>query len=773
MSFHTRNHAWIAVALALVVHPPVQAQEIESTDVPPGGGGVIEEIVVTAQKRENTLQDTAISITALTEEGIRARGIRNALDLTDYIPNVNLAANAQGDGFFINMRSINQSDAGLITRDQPASVYIDGVYWGRSQGNLIDVVELTRVEVLRGPQGDLYGRNSSAGAINFITRKPSGEWGSELTATAGKFSQTDFRIYQEFPLLGDPHSGSGFLGGSLSIASLNRDGFYKNNIGEDTESRDRIALRGALRWQTGGLTADLSVDYTDAKESQTEYQLTHVFADATHSTAMRVVPLISSYANPERAAYVNVDGCEGSNYPDRGPCSHNEDELEVLGGGLTLSGESAGGTIFKSVTGYRSVESSKFIDRDGTPLIIFGNVSGDDISWWNQEFNLVGSTDGGFGQFDYVLGAFFLREKGDQFSYQWALNEVFGATAGTGPRKIHIETDAWALFGHFTWTPPVLDERLSFEAGLRQTWEDKEVGTDNRNCRNTCPFLGRAQRDFSAFTPTGRIRFRVNDGLNAYVSVSKGYTAGGFNGRANTQALLDTGYNEETVLSYEAGIKFQGWENRLRLNLAGFLMDYEDLQRTALAVLSNGTIGSTTVNAGRAEVNGLELELLWAPLDNLLINASYGLSKADYKEFIDNGVNVADTRNFGQTPENNVSAGIEYTIGEFSFGRMVLRSDFYWQDETLLQNGDEPLAGDDPYEVVNARLTLYDARLPGLGGTFDISLFGKNILDEHYRPFGIDYYTSSGRTLPWIVQGFGPPRTYGIEIEWSFGSMVN
>jgi iron complex outermembrane receptor protein len=314
----------------------------------------VEVIEITSQKRKSTLKETNIAITTWTAAQLEERQVEDMIDLREFVPNVSVETNANGNGFFVGSRGVAQADATLITRDPSVGVYIDGVYWGRTIGNLIDVLDIERIEVLRGPQGALYGRNTASGAVNFVTRKPSGSWGSKATVRAGSGEGPagwigDLRAYQEFPVFGaeglDVPDSLGELSGSLSFASLNRDEWFNNLAGgPDTDGRKRLAGRMALHHEVGNFRATFASDYTYANEQGPEMQLTFLDAANANATGMFVVGAINGEQSPDRKRNLNILGSLGGVAPTQAngegaftPAPGlRDDKTQAWGSSLTL-----------------------------------------------------------------------------------------------------------------------------------------------------------------------------------------------------------------------------------------------------------------------------------------------------------------------------------------------------------------------------------------------------------------------------------------------------
>ncbi len=790
----------VGAAFALALAPAPAAAQIE-------GPEESEEMIITAQRVERTLQQTAISMTAFSGEGLEARGIENAVDLTEFVPNVNVQLNANGTGFFVASRGIAQADATLITRDPATAVYLDGVYWGMTSGNLIDVLDIERIEVLRGPQGDLYGRNSSAGAINFITRKPSGSYGTRASAKYGRFDTAEFRAYQEFPVFGGEglavDESAGALSASLSFAGLKRDATYKNTAGgPDIDERGRIATRGALRYDNGPFEGLFSFDYSYASEQGPEMELTQTYG----SSGLKA--LLDPFLRSGRDNDISVRGSQGA-IVQTGPGFSfapapglQQDQSEVVGTSLTLGYQLAdlpglGDATLKSVTGYRELWDDTFQDRDGTSIDVFSNFLLTRQWQFSEELNLVGGTDLGPGTLDYVLGYFYFNEDGEQDAAQFAFSDPLLFSAPGSRQFPEIKNHAHAIFTHLAFTPEFLERRLRFEFGIRQTWESKSVSNTQFNLNPATPSYATTgfDKSFAELTPSGQISFQVIPELNVYGTIGKGYLSGGFNGRALYPtvaaaaaampaappfAALETPYDEETVVNYEAGFKLRAFDRRVRFNAAGFFMDYKDLQRTQLLQAGTTTFSGVS-NAGEAEIWGTELELEAVPVERLVLSATYGMALAEYTEYVDFDLvtpapldtrDFADERKFSNTPRYNYTLGGAYELPPCRFGTFGARVDWYWQSRTLLQNGDNPAAGQKAYGLLQARVVLRDLPLGEQLGDISLALWGRNLLDREYKPFGIDFNPNSLGALPYTVQYYGERRTVGLELVWRYGALL-
>ncbi|GAB3270987.1 hypothetical protein GCM10027297_02810 [Parahaliea aestuarii] len=828
----------LALALSLALTPtalPVLAQ-----------GGALEEVVVTAQKREESSQDTPISITALSESNIENRGINNSEDLIGQIPGVS-GYDSPGSraATAINMRGVSGGAPANLSLDPAVALYLDGVYVGKQVGSAMDVAEIERIEVLRGPQGTLYGRNSTGGAVNFITKKPTGEFGLRAKAGVGNYNYRQFKGNLDLPAIGTAGEGLGELAVNFGYQTRLRDGLYDNDSpgGDDFDEMDRQAWRFAARWS---LTDSLYVDYAYDNSKLDEVgalQQTVGFTSvdpagnigriqalqgtlaaaqgwaAIPGTDPRIserwIPSLQETIAAYQKAENQGQGRASSGMADFTPKSVND----VDGHALTLTWEAGelgflGDVTFRSISALRDLETSVFGDledidsrQDGngigaysdlvhlTLAQLYGPSSGfayplldgmwDSISdigafhtkqntvtryeQWSQELQMVGSTE----RLDYVLGLYYFEDEGE-----YRRNATFAAplNGDAAAQNYDNATDAWAAFSQATWTPGWMDERLSFTAGLRYTEEDKTIDYDYAEV--VSPFgvtparaVSRAN-DFSNVSGNFTVALQATEDLNTYFRYSTGYRSGGFNGE-----IFDNPYEEESIEQFELGVKSDWWDNRLRVNAALYTYTYDDLQVSQ--VKTDGGAATTQItNAGSAERWGGELELAAAPLEDLIVSLGYSYVHGDFEEYPDVcGTNVPVTCVDGSSeasrasPGTQLTASLDYIFARTSIGevRGYLQANYQedWPENSLWSAviSGEPVIYDrqgmDARTLVDARLSLENIALGD--GVLRITAWGKNLLDDDYPTFAINF-----GSLGLITEQYGPPRTYGLEVAYDY-----
>ncbi len=743
----------------------------------------IEDITVTAQKREETVQSAPLSITALTGGMIDEQGIDSLADISEFTPNLNIHTNTGGNsGVSINMRGAMTSDP-IVTLEPTVGVYVDGAYVAKSAGSLFDMVDLERIEVLRGPQGTLYGRNTVGGAINIISKKPTDELSSKTLIDGGNFRSFVGRSTLNLPILGDS-AGIGTLNARTTLSYQFREGFVENTSdgSEDLDDLDRMAARGALRWQpSDAVTVDYAFDYHRSREEPSAFQLTAI----RPGSPVSFLPGFSSYIRKRRADRIGNNKLIYGELPPRSDKRLIANNLDVRGHSLTASADlgEAGplGTLtLKSISSFRSTDELGNQDLDGSPINVAQFALKVGYRTWSEELQLVGVTDDA--RINYVLGLYYYGEKGNEKN-----NQVFFGGGSIFDSNNKFDNYSIAPFGQATWNPPVLEDRLSVTTGLRYTYEKKKqtrnydcvfIADQNNPGANVCDFVPdivdlEADKSFDNLSPMGNVSYQFTDQFLGYARVSRGFKSGGFNGRADTAASFLDPYTEETLTAYEAGFKSDWLDNRLRVNATGFFSDYSDLQVSVFEPGPGGGTVSKVQNAANAEIWGAELEVVALPLPGIDMRLSYAFLDPTYKEFCNTrdpntGVcteEISDTAKFVLSPDHSASLGLGYTAPPSDRGTFSVRLDAYWQDAVYFLVKDNYQNNQGGYVLLNGRIGLAD--IPTENGSIDIAMWMRNIFDTNYREFGIDF----GEAFGYSGNIYGDPRTLGVEMVWKWAKL--
>lgn len=763
-SYQMANGVYVVAMQTLAPTPaatvqPVAGQASDNAPAATGGFG-LEEIVVTAQKRTENLQETPLAISALTAATIEAQGISTISNLAATAPSLNVTQTAAPGTASIFIRGQGTSEP-ILTADSPVALYIDGIIIGRSTGSVFDVAELERIEVLRGPQGTLYGRNTIGGAINLITRKPGDEFGVRQKLSVGNYGYWQSRTSIDTGELGD--SG---LRAMLTYLHKERNG-YVDNLNQPKDSRDpgaynNDAARLAVTFDQGGLfRANYSLSYNHSKAIAHPTQVTvarpDVIAAFANSQAAGGDPFIVS---PERLGEVRYDA--PALFYDK-VWGHTLGVEVDLGDDLTL----------RSLTGYRKWKQTDVdneLDGQGRlygslvgqggvlqRVTLFNASSVRQQHQWSQEINLLGKVGESF---EYVLGGYYFREKARENNPQ-----TFGIVTAGGVLPLrstldyeHIsQTKALFVQGTFGVT-----EKLNLTGGARYTWDKKDF-------KQTMPMARESVRDFKKFNWAVSADYEVNDDTLAYARIATGYKAGGFNPRS---ANAD-GFQPENLTSYEIGFKSDLFDRRLRFNTALFYAQHKDVQVSQFQAGSGGATSITT-NAGKADYKGVEVELTAVPVNGLTATASFGYIDRDYKTFVVRNpstnqlVDIAKTgqARFAFSPSTTFHGSVEYKFPPFTFGQLAARLDYNYRSEVGFNAS--PFGAPFHDAITAGSRGLLDARLTlsefALGRTdLSVSLWGRNITGKDYRVMAIDF-----GSVGFATNVYGEPATYGLDVTINF-----
>jgi iron complex outermembrane recepter protein len=754
-------NATIVATMALTATPGSFAQQLE-------------EVVVTAQKRVESLQDVPISVNAISADKMAEAGIDRIENLAVYVPNLSMSETGIGTNIYI--RGIGSGiNPGF---EQSTGMYVDGIYYGRAQLARAPFLDLERVEVLRGPQPILFGKNSIAGAINMITAKPTDEFEGSVSA----LYEPDHGEFEGTLVVSGPLTDN--LGGRIAVRYKEMDGFMDNIfLDEDEASREETSIRGSLQWDVSDsltLTLKGEVGEFDVEGRNIE------IADDNPAVAGSVIPglrlseIYQLFGADESVLNTTQDYKRTSN----GDNSNNETE------NLTFTFDYAlGNHTLTGVTGYVGYEFDELCDCDFSSAIVIDAPLTEEYEQFSQEIRL---TSPGAETFDYIVGAFYQSSELDA-------GDVTNAPPGTvlrpivngrlpgggdalegtgGERTFFQDSDLWAVFGQVTWN---FTDRTRLTVGARYTEEDKEGGRKVEvvdtfdGTDNTKPIadpvkeatallvygqlfnieLGdhdlKGERDESSFTPLITLQQDIGDDTMAYITYSTGFKSGGYDARGNvvpgtTDPRVknpDAGsfeFEEEEATSYEIGAKMRMFDNSVELNIAAFYTTYDDLQVS----IFDGTLGFIVDNAAEAEILGFEADGRWAVTDQLTLSSSLAWLDFEFQDFEKGACNWTErnqpscdplqggdgtisydgrTNQYVADWSATVSGDYWFSVGDSMEGRATL--DLIYSDEYFPSQNLDPTLMQDSYTKVNARLALGSN-----DGTWEVALLGRNLTDE-------------------------------------------
>jgi len=714
------------------------------------------------------VQDTPVAITAVTGAALEKRGFQDIGQVAKITPNVvfdgaaPVSGNTAAPSVFI--RGVGQLDF-TINTDPGVGIYVDGVYISRSVGGVIDILDLERVEVLRGPQGTLFGRNTIGGAIQLISKKPSGEFGGYLDALTGSDNRIRIQGGLDVPL-GET------LAAKVSGSYHNRDGYVTNGIGQDLGDDNTYTLRGQLLWEpTNNFSAYVVGDYTNDDENGAPNVALTGFpngnfvgarfnANPGFGCGAPAVPFLPNQdldtTTPEYQTYLafidgNPDCYDLSDIStDRSitnSTSFAQQENEIFGVSGTLEYD-FGDFNLKSITAYREIESAFQRDSDHTAFSIFDTSNLQEHEQFSQELLLSGN----IGNLNFVSGLYYFEES--------ALGDVniFLPAAG-GPINIRgvfrneVENDNFAIFGEVNYD---LTDRLHLTGGLRYTDEERfyasnqlftftsnppvssfvltefdNVGTLPDGFPNLVTLIDDPGQTASVDNLDYRINvaYDITDSILAYATHSTGFKSGGFNPRylAPTSDLLAIGFDPEFVDLYELGLKSDFADGRFRLNLAAFLMDYTDLQVSTATPTSNGA--RVTANAADATIKGLEAEFTFVPNPAFLFEGSLGLLDADFGEdgLLNLQLGCGTSCEFARIPEITASWGVSYIHDLGGAGTVTPRLDYSHKSSVQGDANNSSLVIHPSQNLFNANIAYENE-----GQDWKVTLGVSNLTDEEF-----------------------------------------
>ena len=798
----------ISSAIAFASTAQVNAQSNDD-----GSSFALEEIVVTAQKRTESLQDTPIAITAFTADGLADKGINDISKIASFTPNLVFDTTSPiggvSSGAAVFIRGIGNTDFSLTT-DPGVGTYVDGVYVARSVGGVLDVLDVERIEVLRGPQGTLFGRNTIGGAINIISRLPADEFQASVEATVGNAGRANVRASIDLPI-------SDQLKSSFSISSKNRDGFVDRPlVGDELGDEQRLSFRGAFNYiPNDKWDFQASFDYTDIDESSSPsvgVGFTTAFPDGTPGGAGVIGSaflLDNSLTLPTGQVIRPISpaddffGIVGAGLGvfnqfvvddiDADVSFGNGvqfSEVEVFGTNLTANYH--GNNFDLKYTGsFRNTQSQFANDADNSPFQITEIINDNyDVDQSTHEFQISGTALDN--RFKYSAGVYFFEEDGtDDVNVPVTI-----PTPGSGPgaggvafeaairNEAEVENTSEAAYFQATYD---INDVWSLTGGVRYTEDDKSfdftqfiganlnqdpltflVGAPGFDAQvvpggplvsGLIPLLGDGTDSVNETFDETQFKLGVDatlsDGTLLYYSFSQGFKSGGFVLRYVASVPEALSFAPETLDSHEVGIKWQSSDNRFRVNAALFTSEYDDVQVTFFDPLG----GPLTANAGSADINGFELEATAILSDNFKVDLGYGYIDAEYTSIVEQpnlSVSIDLDSKLVNTPENTFSLGVEY-VANVSQKDLTFRVDYSFTDDVFNDSQNSEFLFQESTDLWNASAKL------DINDQSQLVLWAQNIGDERFivsgnSNFGLGFHS----VVP------NRPREYGVTYRYNF-----
>ncbi len=707
------------------------------------------EITVTSRKLEENIQDVPIAVSVITGEQLEDVAATTIRELEGYVPNLSIyQGRNQSTTLTAFIRGVGQADP-LWGVDPGVGLYIDDVYVARAQGALLDVYDVARVEVLRGPQGTLYGKNTIGGAIKYVTKPLSDTPEGRFTLGYGSFGTQEYRLNLSGPIV------EGKLRGKIAVAKLLRDGYGTNFYQDrDTSDKDTMAYRAALEWLPAE-NVSLQVNFDRTEDDAEPVGLTRL------------------EANPFCVLFTGV-ACPP--YPDHFDTESGIDpvnETESTGYSLVLTWDINDALQFKSITAYRETDTRNWIDFDTTPLAIADSEATYYDDQTTQEFQLLYS---GGERLSGVLGLFYFDGTAG------GIVEAIFFTNFPNTTEGYVDTKSYALYADMDYK---LTDRLTLNLGLRPTREEKHgvafnvYNTDNNF---TDYYFVAADFDdettFTSWAPKLGLDYQFNQDVMGYFSLNRGFKSGGYNVRAQSTLFPETAlpFDDEVMTVAELGVKTVLADRKLVLNGAVFYGEYTDIQVSTFTSYDSDGDGvdnaffGNFLNAGDATVQGLELEYAYSSDSWFGLSGFLAYLDAEPDDFLDaNNDGFVDTQVITNAPE--LTGAIRFNIDFPAFGGLITGSVGYsYRDDSVLTNE----GGPDPRDptrttpllpIVQEAFGLVDAWVAWLSpnAKWRIGLSGKNLTDEEYL--------TNGYNLPVLgaIQGsYGAPLTVIGTIEFRF-----
>jgi iron complex outermembrane receptor protein len=724
--------------------------------------GTVEKVVVTARRREESLQDVPVSVTAFTADQLSKQGIPDVVALSTTLPNTTLkASRATNSTLTAFIRGVGQADP-LAGFESGVGIYIDDIYLARPQSAVADIYDVERIEVLRGPQGTLYGRNTIGGAVKYVTRKLAPKTDVRLKGTFGNYGETDGVLTASTPL-----SDTVRIGGT--IAKFKHDGYGKNlATGKGNYDKDVTAAR-------------LSAEFTPTPDL-----FIRIAGDLTQDD--------SSPKNGHRLIVGRKSGAPilGNVYDTQGEMVKalgHDQEVRAHGLSATVEYTINPEMTFKSITASRRDKSYAPIDFDALPVVDFEVPALYQNRQFSQEFQL--SYNGP--KIQGVAGVYYMDASAFNKFDTILANPVAAANTSTFTSG-DVGTKAWAAYIDGSYS---LADNLSLSLGGRYTVDKRdaeilrqiyfglggspEMGNPSAVLFRTDTDLrgGILSRRDTKFTPRVALNYKVNADHNVYASYSEGFKGGGFDPRLNvtgTKISLDTakaGYRPETIKTAELGLKSAFNGGRITTNAAVFYSDYKDVQIPgSVAIDTNGdgkddSFAGMTTNAGKAKIKGVELEGIAHLTNDLTVAGMYSYIDAQYKEYFVAGagglVNVASQRNFQNTPKNSANLRANYDIALPLMGhngKLTLIGSLSYKGKTY--------QFETPSDIDQDAYHLWDASIvwTRADGKVRAGIHGKNLSDVHYKTAGYLFPTLGNEGT--LTAFYGAPRTVQATVEYRF-----
>jgi len=734
----------------------------------------VETITITSRKREENQQKTPVAVTAFTATQLGEFHVSDASGISDLTPNLMINRTTSGSTSYLTcMRGMCRTDT-VITDDPYVGIYLNGVYTGKAIGSVFEIADIERIEVNRGPQGTLFGKNTIGGAVNIVTAKPSGEAGTKLTFLGGSYTTTNFKAVVDLPEV------AGFST-KLAYLTKHHDAYTRNTfiradggVGRDLQDESKHAFLADLLWEpTDSFSADFVFDYSRVTEAPWA-------TFATSQTGVYVgLGVINETFNEVISSYEEGEGAKNN--------------AESQGYALTLTWETGDlgpvrDTALKSITAHRRYWNDYNVNSGATNTIRnLWTQDRFDTQNTSQELQFTGTTWDD--RISILAGFYYLHEQGDYSNQQGFLLFTPGPTPLDLLTSTDIEYDSYALFTEETLA---ITDELKLAAGVRWTYEHRMGGHAHEPYTTPPGPTGPANPGYwttdngvdslgvttdtlftsSTWAPRVTLSYQATEDLLLFGGWTRGFKSGGFNARSVTAETWNP-YDDQTVDSFEAGFKSDLWDKKARLNITGFYALNKDMQiqfNRLHPVTSAWEV--ILANAGDADIYGAEAEAIVRPIEGLELRAGFGITSFKFDEVINHwtGVDEKDNRHLEYAPKYNWNLSGRYIFPSFGFATASARIDYTGYSDIGFNTAisDDKVVGQSPYGLLHFRVAL-DEILPDLvPGDVGVAFIGRNVTNKAYRVGG--YQATVPGQGSYAVNVYGDPRFFGGEISYRWGS---
>jgi iron complex outermembrane receptor protein len=681
-------------------------------------GPQLEEVVVTAQKRAQSLQDVPIAISAFTSDDLDRINSATLADLQYSTPNLTVSPNGRSNAS-IGIRGVSDFSRNP-GYDNRVGVYVDGLFVGRSAAANQATLDLERIEVLRGPQGTLFGKNTVAGAISLTTKAPSNEFYGFVKAEVGNYSRQSVTAMVNAPLTDN-------LFAKVMINDTQRDGHVKNLFtGGDLNGLDDQSIRLQLRYEGDSTSATFSVDQDERKAPF------HGREALVNAPAYAPAPYEVRFDEPQRQ------------------------DIELEGMGLVIDHELSNGMSFSSLTGYRKTDFKNNAEEDYTdsqvitsPYSRVTSSLGEVSEQTSQEFRWVSPTNYAL---DYTFGLYYFDQTNESNSSAALLGGVVSVQV---PATVDVTSYAAYIHGNVS-----ISEKLQFTGGVRYTYEEKDVQFDITD--TTRLFINASYNDsFSTddISPKLGLNYFMTEDTMVYVSYGRGFKSGGWNVDF-VSTLEQLAFDDESVNSAEIGIKTTLWDGRARVNLAYYDAQYDDFQVRQFVETSAGSTVATITNAGEVTTTGIEADIEILLTDTITLWATYGDTDSTFDKFKNGGGAGIDFdgNKLADAPETTYSVALEARVPMAS-GEVVAQIDYNYRDDFYTNPNNAAINTVQSYDLTNARIGYEPA-----SGNWSVHAWVKNLSDN-------DDIIYASRSFLGLPRGtYMEPRMTGLTVKYSFGA---